>query len=48
MFVVGAINLTWIAALAGFVLIEKIGPVGAIVARVAGAAMVVFGIVAFV
>ena len=46
LFVVGVMNLTWVATLTGFVLIEKIGPAGAIVARVAGAAMVVIGIVA--
>jgi len=46
LFVVGVMNLIWIAALTGFVLIEKILPAGAIVARVAGAAMVVFGIMA--
>ena len=46
LFVVGVMNLIWVAALTGFVLIEKIGPAGAIVARVAGAAMVVLGVVA--
>jgi predicted metal-binding membrane protein len=46
LFVVGVMNLIWVATLTGFVLIEKIGPAGAIVARVAGAAMVVIGIVA--
>jgi predicted metal-binding membrane protein len=46
LFVVGVMNLIWVAALTGFVLIEKIGPAGVIVARAAGAAMVVFGIVA--
>jgi predicted metal-binding membrane protein len=45
LFVVGVMNLVWVAALTGFVLLEKIGPAGAIVARVAGAAMVVLGIV---
>ena len=45
LFVVGVMNLVWVAALTGLVLIEKIGPAGAIVARVAGAAMVVLGIV---
>ena len=48
LFVVGVMNLMWVAALTGFVLIEKIGPAGAIVARVAGGAMVVFGIVSIV
>ncbi|PWU06655.1 MAG: hypothetical protein C5B51_11850 [Terriglobia bacterium] len=46
LFVVGVMNLLWIAVLAGFVLIEKIGPAGAIVARVAGVAMLILGIVA--
>jgi predicted metal-binding membrane protein len=46
LFVVGVMNLMWVAALTAFVLIEKLGPAGAIVARVAGAAMVVLGIVA--
>jgi predicted metal-binding membrane protein len=45
LFVVGVMNLVWVAALTGFVLIEKVGPAGAVVARVAGAVMVVFGIV---
>ena len=34
----------WVAALTGFVLLEKIGPAGVIVSRVAGAAVVVIGI----
>ena len=46
LFVVGVMNLAWVAALTAFVLIEKVGPAGAIVARVAGAAMVVSGIAA--
>jgi predicted metal-binding membrane protein len=46
LFVVGVMNLIWVAALTGFVLIEKTGPAGAIVARVAGAAMFVLGVVA--
>jgi predicted metal-binding membrane protein len=46
LFVVGVMNLAWVAALTVFVLIEKIGPAGAIAARVAGAAMVVSAIVA--
>jgi predicted metal-binding membrane protein len=48
LFVVGVMNLMWVATLTGFVLIEKIGPAGTTVARVAGAAMVVLGIVAIV
>jgi predicted metal-binding membrane protein len=45
LFVVGVMNLVWAAALTVFVLVEKIGPHGAIVSRVAGAAMIVLGIV---
>ena len=44
LFVVGVMNLVWVAALTAFVLVEKIGPSGLIVARVAGAIMIVFGI----
>jgi predicted metal-binding membrane protein len=44
LFVVGVMNLVWVATLTGFVLLEKIGPAGIIVARVAGAAMVLVGI----
>ncbi len=45
LFVVGVMNLVWVATLTGFVLLEKIGPAGTIVAREAGAAMVLVGIV---
>lgn len=48
LFVVGVMNLLWVATLTGFVLIEKTGPAGAILARVAGAAMVVLGVVSLV
>ena len=44
LFVVGVMNLVWVATLTGFVLLEKIGPAGTVVARVAGAAMVIAGI----
>jgi predicted metal-binding membrane protein len=44
LFVVGVMNLVWVAALTAFVLIEKIGPAGAIVARIAGAGMMIAGI----
>ena len=46
LFVVGVMNLVWVAALTAFVLAEKIGPFGLIVARVAGAIMIVVGILA--
>jgi predicted metal-binding membrane protein len=45
LFVVGVMNLVWVAVLTCFVLIEKIGPAGAVAARVAGAAMIILGIV---
>ena len=44
LFVVGVMNLVWVAALTAFVLVEKIGPSGLIVARVAGAIMIAAGI----
>jgi predicted metal-binding membrane protein len=44
LFVAGVMNLVWVAALTAFVLVEKIGPFGLIVARVAGAIMIVVGI----
>jgi predicted metal-binding membrane protein len=48
LFVVGVMNLLWIAALAVLVLVEKIGPAGTVVARVAGVALVVAGIAAVI
>jgi predicted metal-binding membrane protein len=44
LFVVGVMNLVWVAALSAFVLVEKTGPLGAVLARVAGAAMVGNGV----
>jgi predicted metal-binding membrane protein len=44
LFAVGVMNLIWVAALTAFVLVEKIAPAGAVVARLAGAAMIVFGV----
>jgi predicted metal-binding membrane protein len=43
LFVVGVMNLLWVAALAIFVLAEKIGPAGPLVARAAGVAMITAG-----
>ena len=43
LFVVGVMNLVWVAALTIFVLVEKIGPAGVVVARAAGVAMIVAG-----
>ena len=45
LFVVGVMNLVWIGVLAVFVLLEKIGPAGARVARVGGAALIAGGVV---
>jgi predicted metal-binding membrane protein len=44
LFVVGVMNLVWVAALTAFVLVEKTGPFGAVLARGAGAAMVSIGV----
>ena len=47
LFAVGVMNLLWVAALTVLVFMEKVGPVGAGVARAAGVAMIVFGIYLF-
>ena len=44
LFVVGVMNLAWVGALTVFVLLEKAGPAGGMVARIAGAGMAVFGV----
>lgn len=44
LFVVGVMNLVWVAALTALVLIEKIGPAGLAVARVAGVVMIAMGV----
>jgi predicted metal-binding membrane protein len=44
LFAVGVMNLVWVAALTILVLFEKVGPAGTLVARVAGATMVGFGL----
>jgi hypothetical protein len=43
LFAVGVMNLVWVAALSLFVLMEKSGPAGIVIARFAGAAMIAFG-----
>jgi predicted metal-binding membrane protein len=40
LFVVGVMNLVWVAALAAFVLVEKLTPAGPWVSRMAGLAMI--------
>ncbi len=44
LFVVGVMNLGWVIALTGFVLLEKVGPAGIVVSRLAGAAMIGAGL----
>jgi predicted metal-binding membrane protein len=44
LFVVGVMNLVWVATMTIFVLVEKIGPAGALITRVAGVAMIASGI----
>jgi predicted metal-binding membrane protein len=48
LFVVGVMNLIWVAALTLFIFVEKVGPAGASIARVAGAGMILFGVVEIV
>ena len=45
LFVLGVMNLLWIAALAGFVLLEKVLPFGRVGGRIAGGAMALSGLV---
>ena len=45
LFVVGAMNLLWVAILTGLVLVERIGGAGSTVARVAGVAMIGAGVI---
>ena len=44
LFVGGVMNLTWIALLAAFVLAEKALALGAVVSRLAGAALIAWGL----
>lgn len=44
LFVLGVMNLLWIAALAGFVLIEKLAPAGQWVGRITGILLVGWGV----
>jgi predicted metal-binding membrane protein len=46
LFVAGVMNLLWIAAIAAFVLVEKLVPGGRVVGRVAGAALMAWGVLA--
>jgi predicted metal-binding membrane protein len=44
LFVVGVMNLVWVAAMTIFVLMERLGPAGTVVARIMGVAMIAGGI----
>jgi len=44
LFVVGVMNLLWVAILAVFVLIEKLAPRGALFGRAAGIAAAAWGV----
>jgi predicted metal-binding membrane protein len=44
LFVLGVMNLLWIAALAGFVLLEKVAPAGHWVSRLTGVLLVGWGV----
>lgn len=48
LFVVGVMNLVWVAVLTAFILLEKIGPHGALVARLSGTVLIILGIVVLV
>jgi predicted metal-binding membrane protein len=44
LFVLGVMNLLWVAALAALVLVERTGPAGPVVARLSGAALAAWGV----
>lgn len=48
LFVVGVMNLVWVAILALFIILEKNGPAGIVVARTAGAGLIVAGVLLLV
>jgi len=43
LFTAGVMNLLWVALIAGFVLIEKLVPAGALVGRLTGVGLMLFG-----
>ena len=43
LFVAGVMNLLWVAALAGLVLLEKVLPNGPLVSRIAGVVFIAWG-----
>jgi predicted metal-binding membrane protein len=44
LFVAGVMNLVWVAAIAGFVLVEKVAPNGRLVSRITGIALAGYGL----
>jgi predicted metal-binding membrane protein len=44
LFVLGVMNLLWVAALAALVLVERTGPAGSVVTRLSGAALAAWGV----
>jgi predicted metal-binding membrane protein len=44
LFVVGVMNLAWVAALTVFILVERFGRTGMLIARVGGVAMILLGV----
>lgn len=44
LFVAGVMNLLWVAAIAGFVLVEKVGPAGRAISAASGGLLVAWGI----
>jgi predicted metal-binding membrane protein len=44
LFVVGVMNLAWVAALTVFVLVEKFGPLGTWISRAGGVLMIAGGL----
>jgi predicted metal-binding membrane protein len=48
LFVVGVMNLAWVAALTGFILLERFGRAGMFAARIGGIAMLAAGVFLFV
>ena len=47
LFVAGVMNLLWVAAIAGFILLEKVAPAGQRMGQAAGALMIAGGVVLF-
>jgi predicted metal-binding membrane protein len=48
LFVAGVMNLLWVAAIAAFILVEKVAPAGHWISRVSGVALMAWGVVTLV